>query len=552
MSAEKIGNETIYPVQSEMAQEVIDIFKNNENPDVRHPRTPVVITEPQFGKTGIMIDIISKFILWQEEENSTFQQIIACGLTDNSLLSQTRCRLTRGVSTNKDDFGKRVGAQLHVLAQRNNLDMFDDELGIRICHNSSGVNGLGNENNNSGVYGIPREGVNRRLWVIDECHMGNGKFGTIDKALKYHGVDLSEQMFRWNSPYGTKDHVVCVSATPFAHQALDSYFSIVSPKKLPETYNSISYMFSVCRVRQTENLFIGKTEFPTRFLTNILREFKNNCDTNGAGYLVIRAQGETKFRLESYLNASGMFERTTILVNSDKGNIKSLNKLLATQPREPVVVIISGAMRAGVSLEKNNYIRGWVEQSSLKADTCWQSGLGRACGHNKKHQTYPIYCNLTRAKEALSYYEGVYSKKKVSLPSGIQNTKTKGTKTINYKPVVISESEYKEELAMLDDTYYATQKLSSYRKEGSVTKRDGAASFMNGTVLSEMGKKLHYLHLDAAQFGYEETWKELNVKYPQFAGKIVKIVREDSEWESLEDTSDCVKKSCALSSRLAV
>lgn len=270
----KIAFETLYPQQLQMADRVLRELEANSKPSTPHKRTPIVVLQPQQGKTGVCTGIIHKSIQECIRLRTTFQIVVLCGLPDLSLNELTKGRLTQGTGT---DGKTRTGARLHAmalgaedcsgepLAQYGSPKL--DEKGILVFHNSPKLKRL------------KLCDVGFRLILCDEVHLGNGKSGNIDTFFRNHGIKISEQIHAWDNRK-TKNHVVGVSATPYAHVVSSDLvpaegpdlFRLIYDKPI-STYNSMESMRKNGRLRPSESIF-EKNGSPTSFLTKILNDFR--------------------------------------------------------------------------------------------------------------------------------------------------------------------------------------------------------------------------------------------------------------------------------------
>lgn len=412
----KLGYETIYPQQQRLAERTMSVLLENEA-SATGRRSPIILLQPQGGKTGAIEWLIWLFINDCQARGLTFQVIVLCGLPHITLIEQTRNRLTESVRPS--DGVTPFGARLDRVAKDSGLLRLPQKMwanGIVCVHNSTPLRRLD--------LGMP---VDRRLWIGDEVHLGNVKDGNIDVLLKNHGVRVCEQIHTWDNSK-TTNHFVGVSATPSAHMLKDgdinpplsgeSLFKIVYEAP-PENYNSPAKMRANERLRQTETLV--QNGQPTTFWKKVWAEFLQNCEVHGPGHLVVRATGKKHAQLMSIINRRGRKIECREF-DSESQNIDELNAFLATQPAGPMIVVIRGSMRAGITLEQKHFIRGWVETESVTSDTQAQSGVGRACGYDRSQDTYPIYCDLKHIDAWIEAYAALDKKNpSVPIPSGVQN-----------------------------------------------------------------------------------------------------------------------------------
>ena len=413
-------NKTMIPsLAAEASHKVIDIFKENARPGAKHRRVPLLIAQPQSGKTITEIAIMDRYLDRCIEDKKKYQLVSLCGLPNLDLRKQTSERLK--LATTPD--GKaQTGAMLNVKAMLSGYSLYpaeDMDKGVLIYHNSQALKKVD-------LTTVPAE---RRLIVIDECCVGFNKSGSIEHFLKKHDVDLSQQMPWWGNGK-TQNDVVPLSATPFAHMiaadevnlAGESLFTIVymPPSK---GYNSLKMMRENGRLQQVEPLSVaGKA---SEFFTKLKQDF----EAQAPGYCVVRAVGSKNAELVSLINQENRKGHKTAFKQFDEaeGNLDELLAFLSKKPTEPTFVLIRGSMRAGITLGHKHYVRAWVETATVKRDVVAQAGAGRACGYGREKDRYKIYCNLDAVDEVIRLYDDLdmmyYGGRKVikAVPAGRQN-----------------------------------------------------------------------------------------------------------------------------------
>lgn len=416
-----LKNEKIYPQQDELAAQVIRNIRKRLREEVIIAKSDIVCLQPQQGKTGVIAAIVEQFIEDCKRDGKTFQVIVISGQPHLDLRDQTKNRLTTfGSPDGKSD----IGAELDVLARASGLvrlpgDM--KQLGILVFNNTLKIK-------KSLAQALKKCKVDRRLIIIDEVHIGNGCDGNIDVFYKTLGIRIQEQIHTWDK--SVVNIVVGVSATPFAHAVLSGLnpgnhdtqvlFNMVYLKPTRD-YNGISDMLLNGRLRQSERIISKKGEI-TLFFETVLGRFKTDCQVKGPGYLVLRVLGDTNVdKVKSYVDNRGFRQREF----STKGeDLLELNDYISSPAETPTVVIIRGAMRAGMTLGTGQYIRAWVEgPKSVGTDTQVQAGIGRACGYGRLNDDYPIYCDLKAAEEYHKYFKAL-EKGDAVIPNGIQNHAT--------------------------------------------------------------------------------------------------------------------------------
>lgn len=399
-----IENEKIYPQQDAAADDVLEILAQNRLRRTTHKRSAEILAQMQSGKTATMIAVAEKFIYFCASHKKSFQVFFLCGLTHNSLRDQTYGRVHCDGGT---DGREEIGAKLGHLASRSGAKypgLLANE-GVIVRTNSASLKKLKKQ-----LQGCK---VDERLIFIDENHLGNNMEGVLDDFLKSLGVRLGEQIHTWDTSLGLT-HVVGVSATPYGHALLsdsmgegiggEALFRLVY--KIPSSnYYGLKQMFEDGRIHDCQPLFYDGG-VPTEFLKQTYAEFRKNCRIHGNGQWVVRVKGDEHTYMVNFLSSLGRTVNFR-LFNSEKANLSEIQDFFGTEPETPVVAVIKDGLRAGISIPKKHYIRGWIEGKSKKVDVQAQAGAGRSCGYDKADETYPIYANVAALKQARDFFEEV-------------------------------------------------------------------------------------------------------------------------------------------------
>jgi hypothetical protein len=387
--------------------------------------TPVLVLQPQGGKYGTGDEVADRFIedcVSKSRPNDPrfFQIIMLSGLTN--------------LSNKEQAIGRTVDeARLCAKAKLTGLARYPDSReGIRVLNCSQAMH----------RYDFNDPEVKVRLWILDEAHIANTVGGCISSMLQKHGVYMSRPVSEWGNETGTINLVLLMSATPYAHELKgdkilglkgDPDYSILYHPPDPE-YNSLSIMRESGRFRQTEPLpsrQSGRRFDNTEFFENVVyADFLKLCERLGPGYLVIRASGKRHKQLVDYLKRPGYCKFRTF--DADSHNIDDLNTELGRRPNLPEIILIKGSQRAGMTLPRPNFIRGWYENKSVNVDTVAQSGAGRACGYGRLSDEYPIYCHLPHIDEAIAHYVELEQGECHTMPTGAGN---KGKRSRSYFPI---------------------------------------------------------------------------------------------------------------------
>lgn len=427
--------EKVYDQQLRLAGRVMDTLELNEKKTTKNKRTPIIALQMQQGKTGVMEVVIYLFILACIRQKKTFQIVLLCGLAETSLRDQTEARVLGG----NDHNGRAMGADLGTFARSTGLTRYqgneDKGEGIIILNNSQKLKNLR----------LSDKGVDVRLVLCDEVHIGNGKDGNIDTFFKNIGIEISQQLHTWR-PGKPVNHVVGVSATPFAHHIYsdgvglggDALFTPPMYEEPVAAYNSLEKMIKKGRIQQAEKLFL-KEGTPSAFFLKVLSDFNKHKN----GYLVLRAQGKNHQMLMAWLSKNGRNLKIREF-DSDKKNLDGLSDALSRPTTDREIIVIRGGMRAGITIRTGLFIRAWVENpKSTNTDTSAQAAFGRACGYNKDKEMYVIYGDLEKAHNMVAYYHDLRDGKLDGVvPSGITNKCTK-EKLVQRHPFVdfVSEAE---------------------------------------------------------------------------------------------------------------
>jgi hypothetical protein len=418
-----IREELIYPHQIRVGARVMQQLLCNMSSriDPVTMRTPLVILQPQGGKHGICTEVIERFITHCVKHNLRYQIIFMSGLSACSNKGQTIRRIV-------------AESGLCARAKRTGLASYgqhEDETGIRILNCSTTMRS----------YDFNDPTVDVRLWILDECHIGNITDGCIDLMLKNHGVYQNEPCWKWGNRSGTRNILLNVSATPYAHEPKgdfmqgpktrdDDLYKIIYDPPGPG-YNSLENMRKSGRLRPAVSLpkrltsgrFVHAEHFEQMYDTFLL-----DCKRDGPGYLVVRATGRQRKDLIAYLKRRER-RRKYREFDASANNLNQLNGEFGIAPAEPEVLVIRGGQRAGMTIPRRNYIRGWREtETTANVDTVVQSGPGRACGHGRENDKYPIYCNLERIDEAIQHYAELEQGAYTDMPAGIGSKRLKGSR----------------------------------------------------------------------------------------------------------------------------
>jgi hypothetical protein len=370
----KIGSLPIFHEQVECANNILKIFDKHGGP-------PILIAEMQQGKTGVAIAVINQFINNCEVQNKKYEIFVLNNISDNVLISQNDIRLSKAGVRNKV-----------FLEQQCNFKFLE-----------------------------PNKDIDKRLIIIDECHIALGQHKPFHDFLTRCGIIYGESIDKW---INKENYLLSISATPYAtiiQKKLNiNSFEPVVLKRNTEYY-SIEDIKNSNRFFQSEKLIDGDNV--TDFFKCRLNEFIKICETTN-GHMVIRCIKTAPEIIRKFINTN-YNDITVSIFDSDKNNISMIDDVLKEEFPKPSVIIIKGSLRAGKTLTTTKYIKMWIEPPDSKADTTGQS-VGRNCGfemingvNRRKQDTFPIYCNIKEIDGIVNFYKDFEQ-----MPSGRWNYAT--------------------------------------------------------------------------------------------------------------------------------
>lgn len=483
-----VGTEPIHAEQCQAGETILSLLTVEED------TVPILVAQPQQGKTGAAIYVIDRFIKTAKLENKTFRVIYLTNMSDNDLRNQVRERMERA--------------------------WLDDD--VEVLHLRD-------------LDDIEVEDVDRTLIVTDECHYAIDKDCRFHRFLKDHGIEYGMPRSTWRD---RSVFLLPISATPFAHVVLtqmeEDAFSIV-PLPLNEGYYSLKCAWEDGRLMQSEPIINGKNR-PTPFLARIISDFNSTCAQRGAGYLVIRLKGDKQDALRQFIAANHPWIR--IRGYSSTGNddgISRLDTTLSIEPERPTVVLIKDGMRAGKTLTTTKYIHGWYESSTSKADAMLQSL--RPLGYGKHGDTFPIYCNTTEVQESIGFYDDLCGGKFDSMiPSGIRNKASHHRNRWQYEQIIFDSmptigeistraAELGIEVQETDIHFHPTSTQAATPALRHLLANSGYQQGADGSVT--------VYHVNGYHDNFFGDYEMLSKEKPDLIGKHVALVRAGSKQREL-------------------
>jgi hypothetical protein len=395
-----------FPNQILTADKIIYAFERND-------QRVFLFAEPQVGKTGVVGEVVKRFISNSVARNRTWQIGYFVCISDNQLLEQTRERF-------EDEFGlsSEIKENKILFAHASNIDKIFNLLKK------------------------PSE-VQETLFILDEGHLnksirkGKGANLLVSKAVDFlleNSIDITLPCREWGRFSNHVSYLLEVSATFYgeetATQTLDRrlYQEIFHPAG--PGYTGIRQIFQSDRFVDNSN-HLGSA--PTENLWEIVStEYKKDMQLKGKGHCVLRtstsadAKSYRDFILKKDPNA-----RVKIFFSGNESDpdFLSLDRFQEQLSKDTFVqsasyLIIIQGLRAGKTLSDTKNIRCWVETTSGQNDTLIQS-VGRNFGYGKKSETFSIICDTNEIKKYIGYLQSKEMGEMPILPSGTANTSGK-------------------------------------------------------------------------------------------------------------------------------
>ena len=412
----------------------------------------ILAAKMQSGKTGVcnaVVNIISQTSL--NRYLAIDKYMFITGMNDCGLKSQTL---------------KRVEEQI-IGANKDNIYS-----GLRSKKNLSPNHYFVMKNSDLLKY----EGdINNSIIFIDEAHYGSNDKNILSKFLYAQGINWKDT----NDLIKRNIYIVSVSATPFDEIVSDTkeVKSIVELQPSKE-YIGVSEFLKNGQVMDAEK---NDIEEEGEIFDYINDAHQRMVDDGVAGIIVIRTRKFNVIKSDPYIMKDfdiyemyssgsnieyGVFnEMAKDLINKNEYNkrVDSMmpsKALIGSVPKmyvKPLIVLIKGAFRAGITLDPRikDYIY-MVYDFSLKADTTAQALLGRLCGYRSKRtgvkNTY-IYVNKKFA-DMYSAWEKDFQNRQIVpcskttcqwLPNDVKNPMAQiGTKSRGNIAIDLSEKEIRE------------------------------------------------------------------------------------------------------------
>ena len=233
--------------------------------------------------------------------------------------------------------------------------------------------------------------LDNSLIFIDESHYGSNERNILTQFLVKHGIDWKDK----NDLISRNIYIVSVSATPFDEAVSDT----INCKDLVELDTTSNYI-GVSEYLNEDLIFDaskddvqeGGTIFD--FIMDAHERMKTD---NVNGVLLIRTRKfdiiENNKYVQKHFDIFEMYASGSKIeykrLEHMMGQLKESNDLGKKRGKRPLIVLIKGAFRAGITI-KAEYkdLVYMVYDFSVKADTTAQALLGRMCGYRPSDSTF--------------------------------------------------------------------------------------------------------------------------------------------------------------------
>lgn len=445
----KIGRMPIYHEQQLCSNKIMEIFQRRGGP-------PLLLAQPQQGKTGVMACVIKDFISYCERLEKKYEVIVILNLS--------------GI-TERDQLVDRLKEDTN----------FQDK--INVFHHPN----LHSKNKKIKI----NKSVELRLIIMDECHIALGEETPLHNFFKECGINYGESIDTWEN----KDNfLLSVSATPFVQvikSKIDSKsFEPVYLEK-SDSYFGIKEAYEKGRLLRAEATV--EDDKVSSFFLERVAEFRKICRESSDGYMVVRAPSKKCEVLKKFLSNTDMLCKE---FSEKEKNINKVDEYLSKEALRPTVILIKNALRASKTLTTTKYIRMWIDTPESNADTYSQS-IGRCFGNCerdtkrlKENDLFKIYGDISEVPEIIKFYDDF-----LSVPSGTRNN---STGQLEYKTFIYetapSDKEILKKFKELNnnttiDRFRTPSRISRTKSDGGEKILDLLKSILDGSARRTSGQQ---------------------------------------------------------------
>lgn len=391
----------IFDTQIDAAKEVVMNLACNQ----LRTNHVILIAKMQSGKTGTCNAIANLVMNTSLKREMAVNKVLyITGMNDCGLASQTYDRVLQQV----------------INAEQNNTV---DKVNMK-DENSRNSSFFILKNSNLKTF---KDSINGSLIFIDEAHFGSRELNVLTKFMKSKGIDWKNS----NSLIQNNIYIVSVSATPFDEIVSDT----LGCKPMIELHTDSNYV-GVSEYFERECIFPAtKDDIKNENIFEYIEEAYNRMKENHErGVVIVRTRDfekisdnefvKKKFKIH-YMYSDGSkieydeFDRLLgelVKENSlqTKIDVRKRNVLLPRKQVKPLLVLIKGAFRAGITIPSHaKDLIYMVYDFSMDASATAQALLGRMCGYRDMEHcafnTY-FYVNTKFAKMYADWEKNFYQK----------------------------------------------------------------------------------------------------------------------------------------------
>lgn len=449
----KIGNYTIYQNQINAGNKYYDALISKQ--------IPVLCSQPQMGKTGTIVYIVSKILQFCWDNNiNNFKIYHNIYTSDKSVKDQT-------IEDYKKAFEPAGWAGF------NPCDTFN---AIEVVHRND-LKKIANTLNKETTY----------FFLSDESHIGLNENGLVSF--------LNEQIQKVGCDY----YKGYCSATPFVYyiyqELLPQDKMVTIPLYPGASYYSVQDYRNDNRIKPSFPLFEKNNSGDFTFSyesSQIVNDFADKVKSFGHGFFIIRDtkkifdNQECRDSLLQYIKYNHNIDCQFKDFNSNKNNIQDLEQKIKLGPpsNKSEIIIIKGSLRLGKRVHKQ-YIRCCLDtpsKSKPNAASVVQALLGRCCGNDvKKHlpyNTFNIYCNMNEINEYITWWNGtIYNFDPNLVPTSGWNKSNVERKDF-YQWKLVKDNTHKDSLIQLYKSLGEKNTWTSY--VSSYTSHDICEDILHG------------------------------------------------------------------------
>jgi len=368
----RIGTYTIYDNQESAGREYFNTLINRD--------IPILCAQPQMGKTGVLIYVVSLILKYCEYNNITnFRINHILHDANNDVRDQT-----------KVDYESAFGnGYLGYTPHR----LFNSKSPLLNIIHRPQLSSLKKAIDKDMVY----------FNLYDESHIAivrDGQLDDWDLSLKEKEIDF---------------YTGHCSATPFVYNLLSNPPHVPIVLECSKKYFGIQQYFDAKRIKPLTNTFFlsGKNErdlSPTAVFT-IIPDIINRIKSDGPGYVILRDRllsEEDAYTLQFYFQSKYNLKCAVEFYNDKEENMKEiqlrLKSSLSKDEADVVFIVLKGALRVGKRISKD-HIRCIIDSPRAQSGaTVVQSLLGRVCGNDVDNLGFNIYCDMKEINQYIDWW----------------------------------------------------------------------------------------------------------------------------------------------------